>query len=232
MKRAPIYIKGILTLFLFFYSDYFTYIPIFLFKINIKNASANTNVLLQCFASLMLAIVLLLLYYKDLKKEWKIFKDDFRNNVDIGFQYWLLGLGVMVISNLILRYLVVHDIASNEQSVQNLIHISPWIMLINAGVLAPIIEEICFRKTFRDMIPNKWAFVLTSGIFFGFLHVASSSNILSFLYIIPYSALGIAFALMYQKTKTVFTSMSMHFFHNTILILLSILPSLLSFIRF
>ena len=43
------------------------------------------------------------------------------------------------------------------------------------------------------------------------------------LYIIPYGGLGAAFACMYQKTNTIFTDISMHMFHNSALILLSIL---------
>ena len=62
-----------------------------------------------------------------------------------------------------------------------------------------------------------------AGIVFGYLHVADASGLLQFLYIIPYSSLGVAFAVMYNKTNTVFTSISMHMFHNLALTILSII---------
>ena len=66
-------------------------------------------------------------------------------------------------------------------------------------------------------------FILVSGIFFGYMHVAGSTSLTQWLYIIPYSSLGISFAIMYNKTNTVFTSITIHSIHNTILTILSIL---------
>ena len=48
------------------------------------------------------------------------------------------------------------------------------------------------------------------------------TSLVDYLYIIPYGALGGAFALAYYETKTVFTSMSFHMIHNIILVLMSI----------
>ena len=100
----------------------------------------------------------------------------------------------------------------------------PILMLINAGIIAPIIEELTFRKAFKNVFQNKWVFILSSGLIFGGLHVITSfSTPLELLYIIPYSSLGISFAYMYYKTNTIYTSISMHIIHNTVLTLLSIL---------
>ena len=41
------------------------------------------------------------------------------------------------------------------------------------------------------------------------------------LYIIPYGALGATFAYAYYKTDTVFTTVTFHIIHNTILFLIS-----------
>ena len=113
--------------------------------------------------------------------------------------------------------------ATNEQAVQKMISAMPYLLIVSAGILAPINEEILFRKVFKDNIKNKIIYILVSGIFFGYMHVTSATTIPQFLYIIPYSSLGIAFAVMYSKTDSVFTSMTMHMFHNTILTILSII---------
>ena len=99
----------------------------------------------------------------------------------------------------------------------------PWAMLIDAGLLAPFTEEIVFRKSFRNVFGKGKLFVLLSGLVFGGLHVISATNPIGYLYIIPYSCLGIAFALMYNKTDSIYASIFMHMFHNTVLTLLSIL---------
>ena len=71
-----------------------------------------------------------------------------------------------------------------------------------------------------DVFKNKYIYVLISGLVFGGMHVISSASSMGdFLYIIPYSALGIAFALLYYDTDNIFTTISMHSLHNLLSII-------------
>jgi len=168
--------------------------------------------------------ILFTLYHKDLKKDFIKFKNNFLKNIDIGVKYWISGLLVMVISNLILTFLLKAGGANNEEQVQSMIKVFPLLMVIDAGIIAPFNEEIVFRKTLKDVIKNKWFFVILSFLFFGGAHVFNSAtSFTDYLYIIPYGALGAAFALAYYKTDTIFTSMFLHIVHNTILCLISII---------
>lgn len=209
---------------LFYFSSYIQLIPILLFNMDITSITGAQNVMLSAFSNIVLLLILLLIFRKDIKKEWKIFKDNFLENIDIGIKYWLIGLGIMMISNIFINVFLQLGQAANEQAVQSMITSLPWLMLINAGFIAPCTEEIVFRKGFKKAFPNKYAFIILSALVFGSLHVITSmTSPIELLYIIPYGALGAAFAYMYQKTNTIFTSISMHMFHNTALILLSIL---------
>lgn len=209
---------------LFYFSSYIQLIPILLFNMDIASITGAQNVMLSAFSNIVLLLILLLIFRKDIKKEWKIFKDNFLENIDIGIKYWLIGLGIMMISNIFINVFLQLGQAANEQAVQSMITSLPWLMLINAGFIAPCTEEIVFRKGFKKAFPNKYAFIILSALVFGSLHVITSmTSPIELLYIIPYGALGAAFAYMYQKTNTIFTSISMHMFHNTALILLSIL---------
>lgn len=216
--------KGILVFFLFYFSGVFAKIPMLIF--NIKS-NANTNPYLSIFSNICLAIVLFLLYRKELIKEFKKFKDNFGENMDIGFRYWMIGLVIMMASNILISTFVTKNQATNEQLVQDMIKRLPIIMIINAGIIAPFVEEITFRKCFKNIFKNKWFFLIVSALVFGSLHVLPAifkgSSIMEIFFIVPYSALGFVFALMYYDTDTVFTSYSMHVIHNTILIILSIL---------
>lgn len=209
---------------LFYFSSYIQLIPILLFNMDIASITGAQNVMLSAFSNVVLLLILLLIFRKDIKKEWKTFKDNFLENIDIGIKYWLIGLGIMMVSNIFINVFLQLGQAANEQAVQSMITSLPWLMLINAGFIAPCTEEIVFRKGFKKAFPNKYAFIILSALVFGSLHVITSmTSPIELLYIIPYGALGAAFAYMYQKTNTIFTSISMHMFHNTALILLSIL---------
>lgn len=214
-------IKGIILICLFLESSI---IQIF-FKelLHIKKVTVKNATFLNFLSSLVFGIFLIIIYRKDLKKEWNTFKSNLSNNLDIGIKYWLIGLFFMMSSNILINVIWNSGAATNEQAVQKMITSLPLVMLLNAGVLAPLNEEILFRKCFRDTFKKNIIFILTSGIFFGFLHVSTATTLSQFIYIVPYSCLGISFAIMYVKTKSVFTSMTMHMAHNSILTILSIL---------
>ena len=196
-----------------------------LFKnlLHIKKVTVRDATILIFLSSLVFGIFLIIIYRKDLKKEWKIFKSKLSDNLDIGIKYWLIGLFFMMSTNILINLIWKSGTATNEQAVQKMITSLPFVMLLSAGILAPLNEEILFRKCFRDTFKNNIVFALASGIFFGFLHVSTATTLSQFIYIVPYSCLGISFAVMYIKTKSVFTSMMMHMAHNSILTLLSIL---------
>lgn len=214
-------LKGILIFILFCFSSLFQLIPITLF--NIKRTTSN-SIILSTFSNICLLIILIIIYRRELIKEFKLFKKNLLENLDTGIKYWLIGLLVMMISNIIITYILGLNQAQNEQAVQKMINKMPIMMLITAGFIAPITEEITFRKTFKNTFLNKYLFIILSGLVFGSMHVITSySNPLELLYIIPYGSLGMAFAAMYYKTDTIYTSISIHMLHNTILTLVSIL---------
>ncbi len=217
-------ILGIIVFLLFYFSSYFQLIPIILLNWDIRSITESQNVMLSTFSNIVLLLILFLIFRKDIIKEWKKFKSNFLENIDTGIKYWLVGLAIMMGSNIIINILMNLGQAANEQAVQQMISALPWLMFINAGIIAPCTEELIFRKSFRKAFPNKWLFILISALVFGSLHVVTSmTSPIELLYIIPYGALGGAFAYMYQKTDTIFTSIAMHMFHNSALILLSIL---------
>lgn len=221
IKKIP---KSTLVLILFFFISLIQLIPISLLNWNIDKLTSNQELILTTFSNSVLLIILIIMYFKTLKEDIKKIKGNFYNMIDTGIKYWLIGLIVMMVSNIIIGLFMPEAQATNEQGVQELIKASSILSIITVGILAPIIEELTFRKAFRDIFKNRWAFILSSGLIFGALHVVLSlSSPWDLFYIIPYSSLGIAFGYMYDKTDNIYTSIMMHMFHNTALTILSII---------
>ena len=217
-------IKGIIVFLIFYFGAYLQYIPIKLFNLDIDNLSKSMQVILSTFSSICMLIIFIIIYHKDLKEDFIKFKNNFLENLDIGLKYWLYGLIIMIISNLILMFIFKSGGADNENIVQEMLKTLPWLMFINAGIIAPINEEIVFRKTLKDVIADKWFLVCMSFLLFGGAHIINTATtLIDYLYIIPYGALGGAFALAYYKSDTIYTSIFMHMFHNLILAILSII---------
>lgn len=177
--------------------------------------SINNDGLSQIIALSIYAVTLILIYYKDLKKELLHFIKNIKTSMKDNFKYYFAGLGFMVLSNLIIA-ITIKSISSNEEAVRSLLVANPLIMMIQISVLAPLIEEIMFRKSLMPVLKNKWVYALTSGILFGGAHLLGETiTLTSLVYIIPYSSLGVAFALMDYKNKSTWNSISMHALHNT-----------------
>ena len=226
-KKYKYIIKAILIFILFsFVLDYaFSYTLYFL---KVKELSGPMLVILNALKNIILVFILFLIYRKDLIRDWDKFRANVFDNLDEGIKYWFLGLVGMVVSNLIINFVFKGGQAGNEQAVQDYIKYLPWLMLINVGLLGPIVEELVFRKAFKDAIKNKWLFIIISGLIFGGMHVVGSyTTITDLLFIIPYSCLGFAFAAAYYNTDTIFTSITLHMIHNTILTVTSILALLI-----
>jgi len=218
------FFRTMLVFLLFWYGAYWQYIPVWIFHLDVQNLSNTMKVILSTFSSFITFFIFFFLYRQELKKEFKIFKKKLLENLDVGFRYWILGLVIMMVSNLIIIFVFKSGGANNEQLVQEMIEAMPWFMIIEAGFLAPFNEEIVFRKAVKDVTgKRKWIFVLLSFLLFGGAHIIGNVSVwVDFLYIIPYGVLGASFALSYYETDTVFTPMSMHMAHNLILTLLSI----------
>ena len=226
-KKHKYIIKAILVFILFtFVLDYiFSYT---LYYLKVKELSGPMLVILNSLKNIIILFILFLIYRKDLIRDWDKFRANVFDNLDEGIKYWFLGLVGMVASNLIINFVFKGGQAGNEQAVQDYIKYLPWLMLINVGFLGPMVEELVFRKAFKDAIKNKWLFIIISGLIFGGMHVVGSyTTITDLLFIIPYSCLGFAFAAAYYNTDTIFTSITLHMIHNTILTVTSILTLLI-----
>ena len=221
-KRILEILKGVMTIIIFLSSSYLQVIPILLFNIDIDNYTTSDLAIVNTITDIILLIILVALYHKELKIEFKSFKKNYKTDLDIALKYWLVGLIVMCVSNILIGLITSLNTSSNEEAVQGLITATPYLMLLTAGIIAPITEELTFRKGISKIFKNKWVYVIASGLIFGFLHVMGSSNLLEYLYIIPYGSLGFFFALTYYETRSIYPSICMHAIHNSALVLLSI----------
>ncbi len=190
----------------------------------IKNIIKNEYVC-EVISNLIYILFLYLIYRKDINLEVKTYKNNFRECIKTGLKYYFLGLGIMIISNLIIN-LTIGKISCNENTVRDMLFSHTLYTMISIMIIAPLSEEIIFRKSIQPIFKNKWVYTIVCGFLFGVAHIISCKiTLLSLVYIIPYGALGCAFALMNYKSKTVFTSITMHFLHNTITGILLLLVS-------
>lgn len=210
---------GIILLMLFFTSIFFS-----ILNINPTKITEKEYILYLTLSNIILIIIFFLIYKNTLIKDFKSYTKNLTQNIETSIKYWLIGFIIMIVSNLIITFVLGKGLAGNEEEVRTLIDSFPLFMIFNTVIYAPLIEELTFRKSIKDAIYNKWIFVLTSGLVFGMLHIISYiTTPIDLVYLIPYSALGIAFALLYHKTNNIFSTITMHAIHNLLAVIIYLL---------
>lgn len=186
--------------------------------VNIKILPNNLKIAIMFLINLSLMIMLFIFYSKSIKENLKDLKLNFKSYIKDNFKYYVIGLLIMIISNIIISFFVEGN-STNETLIREYINIMPIYMIFSSCIYAPFTEEMVFRKSLRNCFNNKVLYILLSGLIFGSMHLLSASNLIELVFLIPYSSLGCVFAYMYYKTNNIFVPMTFHMVHNTIIVI-------------
>lgn len=206
-------IKAIIVFAIYFMWPYFVTTIL-----NTLNLSGNLGLSIRLVLNFVLLAVIVFLYKDDLAKEYKDFRKNRKKNL-------LSGLGILVIGYVMygLSSLLIYAINPSIEDVNDIgitaiFNSAPILLFINTMFFYPIVEELVFKKSFKDIITNKWLFVIITGILNSFFQYAliSYNDYLAFVYIIPNCFFAMAFSYMYYKTDNIFTSITYRMLYNLI----------------
>lgn len=204
-------------------------LPFYLLKIDTNIIPTWLKVIYMIAYEIIFMAIIAFIFKDKLKKDFNDIKKNHKKYYSNCFKYWLIGIMIMMASNLIITFITNGGVANNEQAIRDMMSISPIYIFFSAVLFAPLVEELVFRQAFRYIFSSKILFIIMSAFVFGSLHVFSSmESFLDLLYIIPYGAPGAVFAYMLVKTDNIFVPMGFHFMHNGILVALQILLLFLS----
>jgi hypothetical protein len=211
----------------FIYSSFQT-IPLSLIGINYSTLSLSSKVIYILTYELLYIILLIFLYRKTFKDDILDYIKNFKSYIKY-LDYWAIAFFLMIISNIAITYLLPSSVATNQELINELFTKAPVYIIVSSVLYAPIIEEIIFRLSLRNIFKNNLVFIIISGLVFGALHVVSSFERWSdLIYIITYSIPGFIFAYSLVKSKNICVPMSLHLFHNGFMTLLQVILIFLS----
>lgn len=116
-------------------------------------------------------------------------------------------------------------VSDNQTSIEHMLASkSAWAMILSAGILGPICEELVFRKGIFDACKTKEMGLLLSSLLFGSIHIISSLgtyNLMSIILMsIPYIVSGLALGIIYIKNDcNIWVPTIVHIISNVISIL-------------
>lgn len=221
---------GLSVILLYLIASAFPYELLGMFGINYNNLNIFFKSLYLIIYEISLTLIIVYIYRKDIIPNFKKF---IKNNIDYFkkyIKYWFLMLFLMISSNLIITLFTTTQIAANQEAIIDTLKQAPLYTFIITVFVAPILEELVFRLSFRKIFAHTdILFIFFSGLIFGGMHVIGTcEHFIDLLFIIPYSIPGFIFAYVYTKSKNICVPISIHFIHNGIMMSLQILLLLLT----
>jgi membrane protease YdiL (CAAX protease family) len=222
-------LTGIGVIFFYLFTSTFVTEILSMIGINYNNLSTPLKSTCLIIYQILMTLVIVYIYKKTIITDFKIF---IKNNIKYFkkyIKYWFLMLILMISSNLIVTLFTTTDIANNQNTIIETLKVAPIYTFILTVFVAPILEELVFRLSFRKIFSNNILFILLSGLVFGSMHVIGTcEHLIDLLFIIPYSIPGFIFAYVYTKSKNICIPISLHFIHNGIMMSLQILLVILT----
>lgn len=201
----------------FLYQESASYIVDFLEAI-LGPFSLSVRVTILLILEFLLIVALFFIYKQRFIKDFKDFKNNFKIYMKKYMDYWAIAFALMVICNIVVVTLFPNSSATNQDAINIIFGKAPLYIIISSVIFAPIVEETTFRLSLRNIFQNDKVFIFISGIVFGSLHVINSfKGWTDLAYILLYSVPGFVFAYTLVKSKNIFVPISLHFFHNGIM---------------
>lgn len=126
-----------------------------------------------------------------------------------------------IVTNLLITQFTGQVEAENQSMIIDLYAQAPYLIVIQALLYAPIVEEIMFRGLIFGALSKKSMFLATliSSSLFGLAHVYNSvlsGNLGDLWFFFTYALLGYFLNRAYIKSGSIVSSMALHFINNVI----------------
>ena len=137
-KGKETFLKGISIFLFYLLTSTYQSFPLELFGIDYKNWPSGAMIGYSLIYEFLIILSILWIYRKELSPQFKEYKNNFKKYISSYIKYWFIALGLMMVSNLIIKPFT-SDIAKNEEQVRVLINVLPLYTFIVSVIFAPII---------------------------------------------------------------------------------------------
>lgn len=171
--------------------------------INLFNLSQNLTLYISFSVNFLFLFIIILIYKKTFQNYINKLNKNFKKNLFNSIKIFLIGLGIYILFNTVYEIIGIPSL-SNHNSMLSMFKKVPIMFILNTLFYYPVIEEIVFKMTLKDIIKNKWIFVIFTGLFITFFQVVFSINTTTdLLDILPNIALACSLSYIYYETDNI-----------------------------
>jgi len=195
----------------------YLFFPVIFIMFFTNDINSELYMVLLFLSYILLCIYFYFIYKDEFLNDFKTFRKEYFKSI---LKYFLIGFVLSTLSNIFINYFIIpNGISNNELSNIEFLLKNKFIYSIMLCFLIPFIEEIVFRLELKKRYKNKYTFIIISSIIFSLLHLLSNTKFIELIYFIPYFILGYTFSSIYYKTDNIYSSILVHIFHNTVIVI-------------
>ena len=186
--------------------------------LNILHLEGVLSLTINLILNFVLLGIIIYIFRESLKVDFKNFKKNISKNLKQGFIIFLCGFFIYGLVNSLICEIFPNIDNVNYDAMSQIFSETPILLFISTIFYYPVIEELVFKKTFADIIKNKWIFVIFTGILNAVFEIflIASTNSMYLILVVPISLFYMSFSYMYYKTKSVFTPIFFRMIYNII----------------
>ena len=186
------------------------------------NPSVDTDfftIIMQYVVYIPILIVSIILLKDEIKEGYaNISKAKYKHT------FMFIGLGLVacylgnVISSIITSMFSASQDSANQSYIEELF-LSKYgiLMIVDVCIIGPIVEELVYRSAILNGLKklkiHPVVAIIISAMIFGFVHVIDAGD---YDQVLPYIVMGLVFGFVYHKSKSIFTTISIHVLINSI----------------
>lgn len=185
--------------------------------------STNLELLYRFIFMFLLLLFYIFIYKDDIIKDIKAFKESPLKIIKkSGLYFLILMVGFFATSSILL--LIFPDFTyTNSGIIDTLLKDNFLLMIFYVFIITLFTETIVFRKVFKDIINNKYFFIIFSGLIYGIFQVGYSvTGLNDILTMIPFVVAGMTLSASYENTDNILTPCFVYLLYNLFSLIITI----------
>lgn len=177
----------------------------------------------QMISTLITLILSIYLVRDTLKRSFRYFKTRIGDNSKVIIRGLLTMYGLNIVLSLIIYMISGESTTGNQELIESGFSVYPVLYAFTAVIFAPIVEELIFRGVLYQELRSKNSYklpIIISSVSFGLIHTLpiylSGGNSVEMLFLLVYTAMGFILTMVYEKTGSIYSSISLHLLNNLI----------------
>ena len=191
--------------------------PYFLNSItSLLGISSVVSLYMSFSVNFIFLFIIIYIYRKILGNNYNNLLKNFKDKIFDCIKIFFIGLICYIFFNFLFEIFKI-PFLSNQDSMGEMMRLIPVMFVLNTIFYYPVIEELVFKMSLKEIIKNKWSFIIITGLLNAFFQIVfSMTRATDLLYLLPYAIFFGSLSYIYYKTNNIMYPIILRVCYNLI----------------